>query len=98
MILDNSEKIDEALNLMQEECAEIIQIISKIRRFGFSSHHPDDSERRTNLLLFNDEVGDFELLKRYLRDMGVINSDHISQRVKYKTSKLEKYTNLFSDS
>jgi hypothetical protein len=92
-----SNEIDEALNLMQEECAEIIQIISKIRRFGLNSYHPNDPEMRENRLLLNDEIGDFELLKRYLRDRGLIESELISERIQYKLPKLKKYTSLFDE-
>ena len=91
------DKVMEALGLMQEECAEIIQIISKIRRFGFDSRNPYDESGKNNYELLNDEVGDFELLKRYLREIGIINSNLIAERIKYKTPKLEKYTTLFSD-
>jgi hypothetical protein len=91
-------KVSEALDLMQEECAEIIQVISKIRRFGLHSYNPYDSEKRTNWQLFNDEIGDFELLKRFLIDYyDMISSDLIEERIKYKTDKLVKYSKLFSD-
>ena len=38
MELTNAQK--ERLDLLQEECAEIIQAVSKIKRFGFEGKHP----------------------------------------------------------
>ena len=49
---------DELLGILQEECAEVIQIISKIRRFGLHSHHPLDNKRITNQEHLAHEIGD----------------------------------------
>lgn len=95
--MTDQDKIREALDLMQEECAEIIQVISKIRRFGLASHSPYDPDKRPNIHLLNDEIGDFELLKRYLRDYNIVSSEQINNRIIYKLPKLRKYTKLFSD-
>lgn len=35
----------EALDILQEECAEVIQIISKIKRHGLYSYHPNNRTR-----------------------------------------------------
>jgi len=91
-----AQQIDEALNLLQEECAEIIQIISKIRRFGFDSYHPDDETKRSNLSLLHDEIGDFDTIKNYLIESDIIDSDQLITRTEFKNFKLRKYTNLFS--
>jgi hypothetical protein len=95
MIDATPEQVIEALNLLQEECAEIIQIISKIRRFGFQSYHPGDSEKVTNYKLFNDEVGDFEHLKNYLIEALVIDPRHVEKRIGFKKEKLRKYSNIY---
>lgn len=91
------DKVQEALDLVQEECAEIIQLISKIRRFGLASTNPYESVPRTNRRLLNDEVGDLTVLLRYLQDRDIIDEVSIEDRVKWKTEKLKKYTTLFSD-
>lgn len=44
--MEISKKDWDALNILQEECAEIIQAISKIRRFGLHSVNPYDSRQR----------------------------------------------------
>lgn len=40
----------EILDLIQEECGEIVQIISKIRRFGYNSVHPNGGDNNLTLL------------------------------------------------
>lgn len=35
----------EALDILQEECAEVIQIIAKIKRHGLYSYHPNKRTR-----------------------------------------------------
>jgi NTP pyrophosphatase (non-canonical NTP hydrolase) len=97
MAIDTKRKFFEALDLVQEECAEIIQIISKIRRFGLHSYHPADPEQRTNRDLFHDEIGDLDLLIELLQLDGHIDPTKIGERKRFKLEKLRKYTNLFSD-
>ena len=53
--MTESEK--QILLICQEECAEVIQMVSKIRRFGEFNHHPDEPEL-TNLARFKQELGD----------------------------------------
>lgn len=91
-------KVQEALDLLQEECAEIIQIISKIRRFGFDSYSPFDEKKRTNLSLLLDEMGDYEAVKFYLTyTKPTIDTMHVRRRRDWKLEKLRGTTSLFSD-
>jgi NTP pyrophosphatase (non-canonical NTP hydrolase) len=48
----------EYLEILQEECAETIQAISKMKRFGLDSYNPTDPEKVTNLYHFIAELGD----------------------------------------
>lgn len=45
------------LDKLQEESAEVIQAISKVRRFGANNHHPD--RQQTNLEELIGELEDF---------------------------------------
>ena len=96
MIDATDTQVIEALDLLQEECAEIVQIISKIRRFGWKSYHPEDPDKITNHQLFNDEVGDFETLKNYLIEAQVLDPIHLGKRIKFKKEKLKKYSNIYN--
>lgn len=47
----------ERLAMLAEECGEVIQIIGKILRHGYDSHHPNDP-RTTNRELLGRELTD----------------------------------------
>lgn len=43
-----------------EEASEVMQVYSKIVRFGYSSYHPNDPNKTTNLELLRNEIRDLE--------------------------------------
>lgn len=47
----------ERLVLLQEECAEVIQIISKILRHGYESYHPKRKNGMSNRAQLQQELG-----------------------------------------
>ncbi len=47
---------DEALSVLSEECAEVVQIVAKIQRHGLHSYHPQSGEENTRTL--GSELGD----------------------------------------
>lgn len=49
---------DELLEVLSEECAEVIQAIAKIKRHGLESWHPNDATRTSNLSKVQKELGD----------------------------------------
>lgn len=93
----------ELLEILQEEAAEVIQIISKIKRFGLYSYHPDDPARTTNIAHLSVEVGDFiaivDLLTEgdlhvehgFAWDKGGEGIDSIAANVTKKKQKLVKF-------
>lgn len=48
------------LDKLQEEAAEVIQAVSKIRRFGKYNHHPD--RETTNIQELVNELEDFQAI------------------------------------
>jgi NTP pyrophosphatase (non-canonical NTP hydrolase) len=90
----------EALDLLQEECAEVIQAVSKIRRFGPDFRARGGKADYTSREELQREVYDVVLMLGYLSDAGFLD---ISEEavVRYaQTEKLEKlrtWTNLFKD-
>lgn len=94
--MPTQEQVMEALGLLQEECAEIIQIISKIRRFGFNSYSPVDPKMVTNYQLLNDEVGDFETLKTYLINANILDQSLLLARMRFKSEKLKGTSNIYN--
>ena len=74
----------ELLTVLQEECAEVIQEASKIKRFG---HEPD------NLIRFEKEMGDLWCLIELCHEYDLISYTNIEEYSKQKREKLK----LFSD-
>lgn len=59
-------EVDNTLTVIMEECAEIIKVVSKIKRFGFENYHPKNDDVPNNILLmeeYGDLIGAFDLLK-----------------------------------
>ncbi len=86
----------ELLGILQEECAEVIKIISKIRRFG------DDSNDNGRIITTNKERLVMELmdtaivienLSDYLEGVGIKFSNGFTAQEYYefKQTKLESY-------
>lgn len=81
----------EYMGILQEECAEVIQIISKINRFGLYSSNPFIEGSKNNQQLLIDEVGDVYALIIKLEERGLFSRADIEARAKYKHEKLKKY-------
>ena len=45
------------LTNLAEECCEVQKVVSKIIRFGWDSHHPDDPDKTPNIIRLAHEVG-----------------------------------------
>ena len=86
----------EYLGILQEECAEVIQIISKIRRFGIYSLNPFEECAPDNHTLLIQELGDVMAVIKILQESGLIDQDKILQHIPVKREKLQKFLNLAS--
>ena len=83
-------KFEEALNLLQEECAEVIQIISKIRRFGLHESYND----KTNAERLTEELTDVQILINFIdKYQDSYNEDYADSKFK----KLAKFSNLYKE-
>jgi len=74
------------LQILQEECAEVIQATSKIFRFGIESSHPDTPDK-TNTDHLEEELGDLLAMIDLLSMHGVIDLNNL---LVYKHAKIEK--------
>jgi NTP pyrophosphatase (non-canonical NTP hydrolase) len=88
-----NEKIAEALGILQEECAEVIQEVSKIRRFGLDelSHHTKESHRSTLEM----EVGDVLCLIDYLIEKQILDPTRLGLAKRNKQTKLKKWSKIY---
>ena len=74
------------LQILQEECAEVIQATSKVFRFGLFDSHPD-TPSKTNTHHLEEELGDVLAMIDLLSMHGVVDLNHL---LVYKHAKIEK--------
>lgn len=89
MYTEQFDNLEENLDILQEEAAEIIQIVSKIKRFGLYSTYPQDET--TNLSHLHQEIADFQAMVDVLTDHGYIDLAELSRRKERKLDKLAHY-------
>ena len=88
-------KTDEALLILSEECAEVVQAISKCQRFGIDNYKP--GKPKSNREHLETEIGDLVAMIVILEELGVIDHDRIHQHSIEKRNKLQQWSNLFRD-
>lgn len=79
---------DELFTITGEECAELIMIMSKIRRFGLS---PDSEEN------LKQELGDVACMLALFLEHGYITEEELTQCADEKKRKLTKWSELIPD-
>lgn len=67
----------ELLDLLAEECAEVIAVVSKIKRHGWDSGHPDALKSDTNRRMLEKELGHVEHAASRLCNTGNIHESSI---------------------
>lgn len=78
---------EEILLILQEECAEVIQAISKVRRFG----------QENNMEQLEQEVADVLCMIDLAYQHGILekNEDRIKNRITVKQERLKKYSSIY---
>lgn len=87
-----NEKQKEILVITQEECAEVIQEISKIFRFGINDQHKDGMLHKEKLEM---EIGDLLCMINLLTAHGLIRSNEVNIAVENKENKLKKWSKIY---
>ena len=90
-------KTEEALGILQEECAEVIVEVSKIRRFGMDTAHFKSDMQHTHRTMLEMEIGDVLALVDILLDQGILVQEHLDQYKQNKKDKLRKWSDIFKD-
>ena len=78
------------LTLMIEECAEVIHIISKIKRFGKDDPHPE-RDNIPKIELLHKELGDLFCIVEIMAYHNYIDLDQVDTYATQKFDKLKKY-------
>ena len=86
-------KTQEALDILQEECAEAIVEVSKCRRFGLESNHYKTGIKHSEML--ETEIGDILALVDILVDQGILNTNALEKAKEAKKLKLKKWSKIY---
>jgi NTP pyrophosphatase (non-canonical NTP hydrolase) len=81
---------EEIMTILQEECAEVIQAVSKVRRFGLSD----------NVGELKKELCDLICMIELMREFNVIPMSYEEQldNIFQKREKLKKFSRIFEES
>lgn len=81
----------EALLILQEECAEVTQAVSKVFRFGID----DTYSGATNRERLEEEIGDLLCMIDVLVEQCVISDSNINGARQNKKEKLKIWSNIY---
>ena len=87
------DKINEIYAITQEECAEVVQAISKVMRFGLDTTH----NGRSNRDHLEEELGDLQCMINLLIERGVVDMVGVLDASKRKRNKLMQWSTIFGD-
>ena len=85
-----NESQKEIFSIAQEECAEVIQAISKIQRFGIESEH----NGVTNRAHLEEEVGDLLCMIHLMQSYGLVDWANVEKARTKKLDKLKQWSNI----
>jgi NTP pyrophosphatase (non-canonical NTP hydrolase) len=88
-------KETEILNILQEECAEVIQMVSKCRRFGIDTDHLKAS--KPNRAKLTEEIGDVLAMINLCIRYNIVDQSQVIVAQEQKYKKLEQWSNIFED-
>ena len=86
-------RVQETLLILQEECAEVTQAVSKCFRFGLDNFKP--GKPATNAEHLETEIGDLLAMIDILNDLGVVETTRLDQAKQAKKEKLKQWSNLY---
>jgi NTP pyrophosphatase (non-canonical NTP hydrolase) len=92
-MIDVDDQTRESLLITQEECAEVIQSISKVFRFGFASRWPNQ-ESQSNREKMEEEIGDLLAMLDILVEKCIISDSNINQARINKKDKLKRWSGI----
>jgi NTP pyrophosphatase (non-canonical NTP hydrolase) len=85
----------EILDILQEECAEVIQMVSKCRRFGIDDIHIKSGESNRSRL--TEEVGDLMCMIQLMQEAGIVDIVEVMFAAGKKREKLKQWSKIYED-
>lgn len=96
MIKKVNEHQEECLNILQEECAEVIQAASKIKRFGIDNRK--DGAELNNLQNLEMELGDVLAMIDLCREAGIgISHEGLEKARQAKKERLSLWMHTWNE-
>ena len=87
-----NEDSNEVMDILQEEAAEVIQAVSKIRRFGIDNEKPGKNQNNREHL--EEELGDLLAMIDILQINGIVSWANLHTAKRAKIEKLKKWSNI----
>ena len=81
------------MNILSEECAEVIQAISKCHRFGLDNVKP--GKPKTNREHLEEELGDLLAMVDIMLDKGMIQQENLDIAKVNKIEKLKQWSTIY---
>lgn len=88
------DKEREILLIAQEECAEVIQAISKCFRFGLDNFKP--GKPKTNREHLEEELGDLMAMMNIMCENNMVNPTNIEKAAVEKVQKLKEWSTIYT--
>ena len=89
--MDN--KLHEVMNILSEECAEVIQAVSKCHRFGLDNLKP--GKPLTNAQHLEGEIGDVLAMVDLLKSKGIVTEAGLDNAKQAKIEKLKVWSSIY---
>jgi len=83
------------LDILQEECAELIQMVSKCRRFGIDEQHLKAEKPNRDRL--TEEIGDVLAMINLCISYNIVNKSAVASAQENKVNKLKKWSTIFEN-
>jgi NTP pyrophosphatase (non-canonical NTP hydrolase) len=80
------------MDILQEECGELITSVSKVRRFGLDNSYKEGGTQRDHL---TQEAGDVMLMIELLVAHNVFTDEELQQAKKRKADKLAVWSKIY---
>jgi len=87
------DKEQEIMLIAQEECAEVVQAISKCFRFGLDNIKP--GKPKTNREHLEEELGDLIAMMNIMCENNMVDYAKIEEAARQKVQKLKQWSNIY---
>jgi NTP pyrophosphatase (non-canonical NTP hydrolase) len=86
-------KLKEIAGILQEECAEVIQAVSKVNRFGLDNFKPGNL--KTNRQHLEEELGDLVAMINLMCETKLVDERSIEAAAHAKLEKLKQWSTIY---